>query len=62
VADQSAAEELETLLTKLNENGWGQLVDAIRRILAGERSIEALWDDLDSDDSMIIQAIIDRLL
>jgi tetratricopeptide (TPR) repeat protein len=61
VADQSAAEQLETLLTNRNENGWGQLVAAIRRILAGERSIEALWDDLDADDSMIIQAIIDRL-
>jgi hypothetical protein len=61
VADQSAAEELETLLTKRNENGWGQLVAAIRRILAGERLIEALWDDLDLNDYMIIQAIIDRL-
>jgi Trp operon repressor len=61
MADQSAAEQLETLLTNRNENGWGQLVAVIRRILAGERSIKALWDDLDADDSMIIQAIIDRL-
>lgn len=61
VADQTAAEELEPLFTKCSEKGWQQLVTAIRRILAGERSIEALWDDLDADDSMIIQAIIDRL-
>jgi tetratricopeptide (TPR) repeat protein len=61
VADQSAAEKLEAMLTMLIENGWEQFVIAIRRILAGDRSIEALWDDLDMFDSMIICAIIDRL-
>ncbi len=61
IADQTTAEQMEPLLTKRSENGWEQLVIAIRRILAGERAIEALWEDLDADDSMIIQAIIDRL-
>jgi hypothetical protein len=27
-------------------------------VLAGEREVEALWDDLDADDSMIIAAIL----
>jgi hypothetical protein len=40
------------------ENGWGLLVAAIRRVLAGEREVEALWDDLDADDSMVIAAIL----
>jgi hypothetical protein len=34
------------------------LLAAIRRRLAGEWDIEALWDDLDADDSMIIEAIL----
>jgi hypothetical protein len=34
------------------------LLAAIRRRLAREWNIEALWDDLDADDSMIIEAIL----
>jgi uncharacterized protein (DUF4415 family) len=60
-SNQNLAEELEPQLIKGSENGRGKLVIAIRRILAGERSIEALWDDLNMTDSMIIHAIIDRL-
>ena len=33
-------------------------VTAIRRVLAGEREVEVLWDDLDLEDSMIIAAIL----
>jgi tetratricopeptide (TPR) repeat protein len=58
--DKAAREELEKFLPKLEAKGKRQLVVAIQRILAGESSIEALWDDLDADDYMIIQAIIDR--
>jgi tetratricopeptide (TPR) repeat protein len=61
ISDQTALEQLELVLTILVTNGGEQLVAAIRRILAGERSIKALWDDLNADESMIIQAIIDRL-
>ncbi len=58
VSDHAAAEQLEPQLTK---NSKTQLVVAIRCILAGERSIKALWGNLNADESMIIQAIIDRL-
>jgi tetratricopeptide (TPR) repeat protein len=58
VSDHAAAEQLEPQLTK---NSKTQLVVAIRCILAGERSIKALWGNLNADEFMIIQAIIDRL-
>jgi tetratricopeptide (TPR) repeat protein len=61
VEDAAVREQLEPVLVQSVENGAGQLVAAIRRVLAGEREIEALWDDLDVDDSMIIAAILGRV-
>jgi tetratricopeptide (TPR) repeat protein len=61
VGDAAAREQLEPVLVQRGENGWGQLVAAIRRVLAGEREVEALWDDLDLEDSMIIAAILGRV-
>jgi tetratricopeptide (TPR) repeat protein len=58
VGDAVAREQLEPVLVQMMENGWGQLVAAIRRVLAGEREVEALWDDLDLEDAMIIAAIL----
>jgi tetratricopeptide (TPR) repeat protein len=58
VGDAAAREQLEPELVWGVENGGGQLVTAIRRVLAGEREVETLWDDLDADDSMIIAAIL----
>lgn len=58
VGNKAAREQLEPLLPQLVEIGKGQLVGAIRRVLAGERDVEVLWDDLDADDSMIIAAIL----
>jgi tetratricopeptide (TPR) repeat protein len=58
VGNKAAREQLEPELLRRVENGWGQLVGAIRRVLAGERDVEVLWDDLDADDSMIIAAIL----
>ncbi len=58
VGDETAREQLEPDLVQIVENGGGQLVAAIWRVLAGEREVEALWDDLDADDSMIIAAIL----
>jgi tetratricopeptide (TPR) repeat protein len=60
VGDEAAQSQLEPFLTQL-ENVRGQLVAAIRRVLAGEREVEVLWDDLDLDDSMIIAAILGRV-
>jgi tetratricopeptide (TPR) repeat protein len=61
VGDAAAREQLEPELVRGVEFGKGQLVAAIRRVLAGEREIEVLWDDLDLDDSMIIAAILGRV-
>ena len=58
VGDTAARVQLEPELVRGVENGKGRLVTAIRRVLAGERDVEALWDDLDADDSMIIAAIL----
>jgi hypothetical protein len=60
VGDKAAQSQLEPILTQL-ENVREQLVSAIRRVLAGEREVEVLWDDLDADDSMIIAAILGRV-
>jgi tetratricopeptide (TPR) repeat protein len=61
VGDTAAREQLEPELVRGVEIGRGQLVAAIRRVLAGERKVEVLWDDLDLDDSMIIAAILGRV-
>jgi tetratricopeptide (TPR) repeat protein len=58
MGDAAAREQLEPMLVQGVEVGRGQVVVAIRRVLAGEREVEALWDDLDADDSMIIAAIL----
>jgi hypothetical protein len=42
----------------MEEHGWTNLVAAIRRILAGERSTENLCGPLDLEDSMIIETIL----
>jgi tetratricopeptide (TPR) repeat protein len=58
VEDAAVWEQLEPVLVQWVEIGKGQLVTAIQRVVAGERDVEALWDDLDLDDSMIIAAIL----
>uniref|UniRef100_UPI00286BC60D CHAT domain-containing protein n=1 Tax=Chamaesiphon sp. OTE_75_metabat_556 TaxID=2964692 RepID=UPI00286BC60D len=58
VVDAAVREQLEPVLVQIVEIGRGQLVAAIRRVLAGEREVEVLWDDLDLDDSMIVAAIL----
>lgn len=37
------------MLVREVEIGKGQLVAAIRLVLAGERDLEVLWNDLDAD-------------
>jgi tetratricopeptide (TPR) repeat protein len=62
VEDEAVREKLEPLLALMMEIGCKQLINAIRHILAGERNVEALWADLDLDDSMIIDAIVRRII
>ena len=61
VRDAAVREQLEPVLVWWGDFGKGQLVAAIRRVLAGERDVEARWDDLDLEDSMIIAAILQRI-
>lgn len=49
--------DLEQILNQAVENGWTELVDAIRRILAGERQMGA-FVHLDEEDSTIVEAIL----
>ena len=49
--------DLEEILTQAEHNGWTQLVAALRRILAGNRS-EALLKPLDDEDRVIVSCIL----
>jgi len=49
--------QLEQLLKLSEENGWNQLVGAIRRILAGQRDNSVLLG-LDEEDHVITEAIL----
>ncbi|HHJ12372.1 MAG TPA: hypothetical protein ENK00_04250 [Chromatiales bacterium] len=50
--------QTEEILRVSAENGWTDLVDAIRRILDGERELAALTASLDDEDSTIVEAIL----
>ncbi len=58
VDDAEEREQLEAALENLVKNGWGNLVAAIRLILAGERDENILCEQLDLEESMIISAIL----
>jgi hypothetical protein len=49
--------ELEATLEVTRRNGWGTLVAAIRRILAGQRET-SLLAGLDEEDATIVEAIL----
>lgn len=52
--------ELETVLRAAHQNGWEDVVDATRRIVAGSRDA-SLLDQLDDEDATIIEAILEGL-
>ncbi len=52
--------KLEDVLTISANNGWTDLVAAIRKILAGERSKDKLGN-MDEEDKVIIFAILDGI-
>ena len=56
--DTAAQEQLSEMLQTRAQNGWTNLVAAIRRILDGDRDETTLFDSLDPEDSMIIQTIL----
>lgn len=49
--------DLEQILKQAEENEWTQLVDAIRKILKGEREPNA-FKNLDEEDSIIVRSIL----
>ena len=56
--DPAQRTAFEQLLLHLEKNRWTNLVAAIRRILAGERDVDALCGGLDVEDSTIVDAIL----
>jgi tetratricopeptide (TPR) repeat protein len=58
VDDAEMRQQFETELEVWVQNGWGNLVPAIRRLLEGERDVDVLCESLSSEDSMIIYAIL----
>ena len=59
--DSSQLPQLEEQLQSRSAIGWGDLVAAIRRILAGEREEEELCLDLDGIDSLIVGEVLRKL-
>jgi hypothetical protein len=49
--------EVEPILDMSEKNGWGVLVAAIRKVLAGRRDQNVLMD-LDEEDTVIVEAIL----
>ena len=49
--------DLDEILRQAQENGWTDLVAAIRKILSGEREL-ATFGNLDEEDITIIQSIL----
>ena len=59
--DSGQLPQLEEQLQSRSANGWDDLVAAIRRILAGERSEDELCLDLDWIDSLIVGEVLRKL-
>ena len=49
--------DLEEILAQAEQNGWIQLVAALRKVLAGNRS-ETLLNSLDDEDRVIVSCIL----
>ncbi|MDH5471671.1 MAG: hypothetical protein OEY61_02355 [Gammaproteobacteria bacterium] len=60
INDRSLMPNVEQVLKISEENGWRQLVAAIRKIIKGDRD-NSLLNGLDEEDSIIIDAILKGL-
>jgi tetratricopeptide (TPR) repeat protein len=58
VHDPGTEDAVRTALSQMEQQGWTNLVAAIRQILAGERNEQVLVAPLDLEDSMIIETIL----
>jgi tetratricopeptide (TPR) repeat protein len=59
--NQEAQQNVEGILPQLEEGGWNNLCNAVRRILGGESDFEKLRTDLDREDAYIVHTILARL-
>lgn len=57
IHDSSQLPALEQVLKMSAENGWTQLVNAIRRIIKGDRD-SSILKGLDEEDAIIVDAIL----
>jgi hypothetical protein len=55
--NRSGVPDLDDILQQAEQNGWLQLVAAIRRVLGGQRDLGML-NELDDEDSVIIHSIL----
>lgn len=58
VQDREDRQPLQEALSDMEQRGWTNLVDAVRRILNDERDADTLCLDLDAEDSMIVETIL----
>jgi hypothetical protein len=57
--DPEIRPQLDPILQKMEGNGWGSLVAAIRRVIEGERdTTQALLAGLDEEDTLIVGSIL----
>ena len=59
--DSSQLPQLEEQLQSRSANGWGDLVAAIRRILAGERDEDEVCLDLGYRSALIVEEVLKKL-
>ena len=59
--DSGQLPQLEERLQSGSANGWGHLVAAIRRILAGERSEDEVCFDLGYRSALIVGEVLKKL-
>jgi len=57
-AEPLLREQLAAPLKGLSEHGWGGLVGAIERLLAGERRPDTLTAGLDAEDILVVQTLL----
>ena len=58
--DTQAQAKVEAALPELEKHGW-HIVDATRRIWAGERDWHSLVEDLDSQDALLILRVLETI-
>jgi tetratricopeptide (TPR) repeat protein len=58
--DAQTREEVEAVLPRIEEGGW-KIAAATRRIWAGERDWQALAEDLDAQDALLILRVLETI-